>query len=209
MDKQEILNFLSEKKRVTAPVAAAEDSVDRAEKNYEMAKKKWRVGIVILLILTLAYLRFCSKGNFGLFYFNERGVIQAGGIGGLILFGGLSALLLYIKITRYIKPAEHELANALSILRQAKDTPAYQNGAKDFPAKFYNYSDVYHLWNFINEGRAETLKEAYNLLETNQFQQNQMEIQADIRRLQQDIVTTSKVNAAASVITAYNTAKKK
>lgn len=91
MDKQEILNFLSEKKRVTAPVAAAEDSVDRAEKNYEMAKKKWRVGIVILLILTLAYLRFCSKGNFGLFYFNERGVIQAGGIGGLILFGGLSA----------------------------------------------------------------------------------------------------------------------
>ncbi len=209
MDKQEILNFLSEKKRVTAPVAAAEDSVDRAEKNYEMAKKKWRGGIVILLILTLAYLRFCSKGNFGLFYFNERGVIQAGGIGGLILFGGLSALLLYIKITRYIKPAEHELANALSILRQAKDTPAYQNGAKDFSAKFYNYSDVYHLWNFINEGRAETLKEAYNLLETNQFQQNQMEIQADIRRLQQEIVTTSKVNAAASVITAYNTAKKK
>lgn len=39
MDKQEILNFLSEKNRVTAPAAAAEDSVNRAEKNYEMAKK--------------------------------------------------------------------------------------------------------------------------------------------------------------------------
>ena len=67
MDKQEILNFLSEKKRVTAPVAAAEDSVDRAEKNYEMAKKKWRVGIVILLILTLAYLRFKRKFRLVLF----------------------------------------------------------------------------------------------------------------------------------------------
>ncbi len=44
MDKQEILNFLSEKKRVTAPVAAAEDSVDRAEKNYGRIPRLIRMG---------------------------------------------------------------------------------------------------------------------------------------------------------------------
>ena len=95
------------------------------------------------------------------------------------------------------------------MLRQARTNPEYQNGARDFPAKFYNYYDISRLWNIISEGRAASLIEAYNLLETQQFQQDQMAIQEDIRRLNREIAAASKVNAAASVITAYKTSKRK
>lgn len=53
MNKQEILNYLSEKKRITAPVAAAEEQADQAQQDYAKAKKKWRPGIIILLIFAL------------------------------------------------------------------------------------------------------------------------------------------------------------
>lgn len=39
MNKQEILNYLSEKKRITAPVAAAEEQADQAQQTYMKAKK--------------------------------------------------------------------------------------------------------------------------------------------------------------------------
>ena len=39
MNKQEILNYLSEKKRITAPVAAAEEQADQAQQDYAKAKK--------------------------------------------------------------------------------------------------------------------------------------------------------------------------
>ncbi len=209
MNKQEILNYLTEKKRITAPVAAAEDRAGKARLNYEKSVKKWRVGIVILLILTVAYIWSCFTGDLGLFYIDRNGMPQAGGIGGLLLFGGLSALLLYIKINRYVKPADSEWTAARNMLRQARTNPEYQNGARDFPAKFYNYYDISRLWNIISEGRAASLIEAYNLLETRQFQQDQMAIQEDIRRLNREIAAASKVNAAASVITAYKTSKRK
>lgn len=209
MNKQEILNYLAEKKRITAPVAATEEQVHKARQNYTNATKKWRVGIVILLILTVWFLWFCTTGDLRFFYFNANGTIQAGGVGGLVLFGGIAALLLYRKITHYVKPAEAKLAEANKALQRARNNPDYQNGAKDFPAKFYNYYDIYRLWDFINEGRAESLKEAYNLLETHQFQEDQIAIQEDIRRLQHETANASKVTAAASVVNAVNSFRKK
>jgi len=207
MGKQEILDYLSEKKRLTAPVATAENNVRAAEGNYEKARKKWKWGINVSIALLILYVLLFLSGDRRLFFFNEHGTFEAGGLGGIILFGGILFLLLYIKSLRYTNPAENRLVEAQNILKQEKNKPDYINGSRNFPAKFYNYSDLFRLWNIINEERAESLKEAYNLLETQQFQQDQMAIQEDIRRLQQDTATSSKVNAAASVITAYNTAK--
>lgn len=51
MSKKEILDYLSEKKILTAPVATAENNVRAAEQNYEKARKKWKWGINILLKL--------------------------------------------------------------------------------------------------------------------------------------------------------------
>lgn len=207
MNKQEILDNLSEKKRLTAPVATAENNVRAAEQNYEKARKKWKWGINISIVFLVLFILFFLSGDRRLFFFNEHNTFQAGGLGGIILFGGISFFLIYIKKLRYTDPAESKLAEARNILKQEKNKPDYISGSKNFPAKFYNYSDIFRLWNIINEERAESLKEAYNLLETQQFQQDQMAIQEDIRRLQQETVTASKVNAAASVVTAYNTAK--
>lgn len=207
MSKEEILDDLSEKKRLTAPVATAENNVRAAERNYEKACKKWKWGIIILIVLLILWIPYFLSSDRRLFYFNEYHTFQIGGLGGIILFGGILLLLLYVKSLRYTKPAENKLAEAQNILKQEKNNPDYINGSKNFPAKFYNYSDLFRLWNFINEERAESLKEAYNLLETQQFHEDQMAIQEDIRRLQQETATSSKVTAAASVVTAYNTAK--
>ncbi len=49
MNKEEILDYLSEKKRLTAPVATAENNVRAAEQNYEKARKKWKLGRNILV----------------------------------------------------------------------------------------------------------------------------------------------------------------
>lgn len=209
MNKRELLDYLAEKKRITAPVAAAEEQVNKARQNYTNATKKWRVGIVILLIFLALYLFTFVSGDVGVFYRDPDGTVALGGTGGLILFGAITALLLYRKITHHIKPAEQKLAETNRVLQQARNNPDYQNGAKDFPAKFYNYYDIYRLWNFINEGRAESLKEAYNLLETHQFQEDQMAIQEDIRRLQHETANASKVTAAASVVNAVNSFRKK
>lgn len=210
MNKQEILNYLAEKKRITAPVAVAESNVNKAEQNYEKTTKKWKAGIIVLgVCFAFWFVGLLIGHDTNLFYLDHNGSPQIGGLGGSLLFGALLAIVLYMKQNRYVKPADHKLAEALSALEQAKNNPDYQNGAKDFPAKFYNYYDIYHLWNFINEGRADSLKEAYNLLETHQFQQDQMAIQEEIRRLQQDTATASTVTAAASVVNAVNSFRKK
>lgn len=207
MDKKEMLDYLSEKKQLTAPVATAENNVRAAEAGYEKARKKWKWGINILIVLVVLFIWYFLTGDRRLFYFDENHTFQAGGLGGIILFGGILLLLLYVKSRRYTNPAKGKLAEAQNILQQGKNKPDYRNGLKNFPEKFYNYSALVCLWKIINEERAESLKEAYNLLEMQQFQEDQMAIQEDIRRLQQETATASKVNAAASVVTAYNTAQ--
>lgn len=207
MDKKEMLDYLSEKKRLTEPVAVAENHVRAAKQDYEKARRKWKWGINILIVFVVLFIWDFLTDDRRLFYFDEHHTIQAGGLGGIILFGGILLLLLYVKSRRYTNPAKSRLAEAQNILQQEKNKPDYRNGSKNFPAKFYNYSDLFCLWKIINEERADSLKEAYNLLETQQFQEDQMAIQEDIRRLQQETATASKVNAAASVVTAYNTAQ--
>lgn len=207
MNKEEILDYLSEKKRLTAPVATAENNVRAAEQNYEKTRKKWKLGRNILVGFFIFFFLGFLFGEKNLFYIDANHNPQVGGLGGIILCGGLLIVLHFIKKKLYTHPAENKLAEAQNILKQEKNKPDYINGSKNFPAKFYNYSDLFRLWNIINEERAESLKEAYNLLEMQQFQQDQMAIQEDIRRLQQETATSSKVNATASVIAAYNTAK--
>lgn len=218
MNKKELLDYLSEKIRITAPVASAQENVNQAEWNYDKACRKYKWGIIITAVFAAAYLIFLviNENDTRLFYINEVGVLQAGGLGGILLFGGICIFLICWRQTRHIKPAEAWLDQANYILQQEINNPAYRAAAKNFPEKFYNYYDTCYLRNIINEERAENLKEAYNLLEMQKYQQNQIEIQEDIRRMQQQIAASSqaaakasKVTAAASVITAYNTAKRK
>lgn len=110
--------------------------------------------------------------------------------------------------------AKTTLANAQAALKvaqangQASITDDYVQGADGFPEKFYNYWDVLRLWNLVNENRATSLQEAFNLLETQHFQEDQLSMQAEMNRLQEDIATSSKITAVASTVTAFNTRHK-
>ena len=109
--------------------------------------------------------------------------------------------------------AKTTLANAQAALKVAQAngqesiTAAYVQGADGFPEKFYNYWDALRLWKLGNENRATSLQEAFNLLETQHFQEDQLSMQAEMNRLQADIATNSKI-AVASTVTAFNTRRK-
>lgn len=83
--------------------------------------------------------------------------------------------------------------------------PIYQNGRKGFPEKFYNYWDALRLWNLVNENRARDLQDAFNILENQHFQESQMQIQAEIKSLQEDIAASSHRAAVNSGIAAAST----
>ena|GEM_PF-1519761 len=201
MNRDEILNYLMGLRHVTAPVAIAENNLRRNQDLYDKAKKKWWLPIGICVVFTIGYMSMVGDGDKAIMTGN-----QFGGVGGLLVFGGLTVLFLYLKFSKQGK-LKRSVDGSTDILMQEKSNPEYQNGLNGFPAKFYHYSEIYRLWKLISEGRAETLKEAYNLLETQHFYEDQLSMQEEMRNLQQDIAFTGKVTAVASVVSAINTTR--
>ncbi|WP_414734685.1 hypothetical protein [Carnobacterium divergens] len=128
-------------------------------------------------------------------------------MGGAIILGSIAVVLMLRKNNYWVKPASQALQESKQVFSQEANNPNYVNGSNSFPEEFYNYSDVYRLWRLINEGRAETLKEAYSLLEQQYFYEDQMSIQEEIKCLQQDIASAAKVSTVATTLTAVNTAR--
>lgn len=119
-------------------------------------------------------------------------------------------LLIGLKIwkkKRHVDPAYNNLVNAEQVLNEAINDPNYINESQSFPSEFYNYTDTYRLWRLIDEGRASSLQDAYNLLEKQHFYEHQLSIQEEIRSLQQDPAAVARATATAATMTAYNTAK--
>ena len=177
MTTQEILQLLDEKRVLTAPAAVAWDEVQRQQNRLNKAAKRLNGPITVTLALNL------------LFAFT------------IFLLGGLIAIKYFV----FVAPAKQALANAQALYNQEISQPAYQQGMQGFPQKFYNYHDLFRLYNLIAEGRASTLPEAYNLLEMQQFQETQVNLQEEANALQADIARSSRVSAVANVVTAYNT----
>lgn len=68
MNKQEILNYLAEKKRITAPVAVAESNVNKAEQNYEKTTKNGKQeSLYWEFVLHFGLLR-CSLGMIQIYF---------------------------------------------------------------------------------------------------------------------------------------------
>ena len=190
MTREEILQYLQDKRELTAPVAVTLKNLQ--EKQAKLTKAKQFLGKTIIGMFILTLLILITDSGRGL----ERFVFLMIGI---VLFGGRRLFL--------IQPAEAELEQAQKLHNTEISQPGYINGKKNFPEKFYNYSDTYRLYKLVEEGRALTLQEAYNLLETQQFQENQLSIQEETRALQHDIASSARVAAVGSVISAFNTRK--
>lgn len=164
MDRNELLNYLDQKRMETAGVAQAQQTLSDDKNRLENAKRKWRKTIIFLWILV----------GISFFGYNPSDPNSLGSI----LFGAiLPAGLMIFKYFKYIKPLNEQIAKDQVKLNEELNNPVYQNGKNGFPEKFYNYGDVYLLWKLVSENRATTLQEAFNLLETQQYRANQMAIQ--------------------------------
>ncbi|REC32952.1 hypothetical protein CF160_11150 [Enterococcus pseudoavium] len=221
MTKNDMLNYLQRKRIATAPVATAENNVSICRNKFNSARNKFkfRIGILGFLVIFNIFLKFLSMRNpssednlngrrWKLFYYSSyNGTPQLTYLGIILI---LLILLISLKIwkkKRYVDPAYNNLVNAEQVLNDAINDPNYINEAQSFPSEFYNYTDTYRLWRLIDEGRAISLQDAYNLLEKQHFYEDQLAIQEEIRSLQQDTAVAARATAVASTMTAYNTAK--
>lgn len=183
MNTEETLNYFLTKRKIVAPVAVAEANANEKQQLLQKAKKQFGTAIISLaaigiLSILLSYIAF--------------------GIVLIIAAGGL----FYVRMNN-VKAATEAVNEAEALLSEEKSRPEYIEAAKGFPSKFYNYRDLNRLYNLVNEGRAVDTKEAYNLLETQHFQETQTEAQEEMKALQADIASSSKITAVASTITAY------
>ena len=185
MDRNELLNYLDQKRMETAGVAQAQQTLSDDKNRLENAKRKWRKTIIFLWILV----------GISFFGYNPSDPNSLGGI----LFGAiLPAGLMIFKYFKYIKPLNEQITKDQAKLNEELNNLVYQNGKNGFPEKFYNYGDVYLLWKLVSENRATTLQEAFNLLETQQYRANQMAIQEQIKAIQEDTARSAKIAAVAS-----------
>ena len=189
MTTQEILQLLDEKRVLTAPAAVAWDEVQRQQNRLNRAAKRLNGPITVTLALNLLF-------AFTIFLLEQSHLMN-----GFLLMLGLMGGLIAFKYFVFVAPAKQALANAQALYNQEIS----QQGLQGFPQKFYNYHDLFRLYNLITEGRASTLPEAYNLLEMQQFQETQVNLQEEANALQADIARSSRVSAVANVVTAYNT----
>ena len=209
MDRNETLEYLEEKRIALAPVAIAQQ--DRAPKQFksEKAEKRLRKTIIAFWVFALIGLFFGGSANEPLIYNDAAGVAQTNNMGYFLIFGVIAAIIMAVKYKFWVKPAHEILDEANQKLRQEENMPAYIEGRNGFPEEFYTYSDAYRLWKLVNEGRAESLREAYNLLEKQNFYEDQLAIQEETRSLQADTAASAKIAAIAATVAAVNTTNNK
>jgi hypothetical protein len=194
MDRNELLNYLDQKRMETAGVAQAQQTLSDDKNRLENAKRKWRKTIIFLWILV----------GISVFGYNPS---DPSSLEGILFWAILPAGLMIFKYFKYIKPLNEQITKDQAKLNEELNNPVYQNGKNGFPEKFYNYGDVYLLWKLVSENRATTLQEAFNLLETQQYRANQMAIQEQIKAIQEDTARSAKIAAVASTVSVVNSAR--
>lgn len=214
MNREEILNYLMTKRRLTAPATNAETELNNAKEHYEVASNKYIKALMWLVGLTLlfAFLTYKEK-DFRLYYHTKLGVLQFTTFTFTLIFGLVTTLIYFYRKNSIVQPAEQWLAESQEAYNIEVSKQAYIDGKKGFPAKFYNHHDCYRLYKLIEEHRADDLKEAFNLLESQHFNEAMLSMQDEMLALQQDVAasarmaaTSSAVAAAASVAAAANAA---
>ncbi|PWG00021.1 hypothetical protein [Levilactobacillus bambusae] len=179
MTKDELLNYLLEKRSDTAGVAKAKQTLATDQSKLAKGKQKFHKTIIASLIMAVLFM-----------FTDEKGV--------MMFFAVIAVAFIGLKLVLYIMPANEAIQKDQADLQTELDNPIYQAGAKGFPEKFYNYSDAFRLWKLISENRAGDLQSAFNLLETQHFQEDQMSIQEEIKGLQEDIAENARKTAANS-----------
>ncbi|WP_349603645.1 hypothetical protein [Lactiplantibacillus plantarum] len=177
MTREELLDFLKNKRSATAGVASAQQALAADQDKLAKDKKRFHKTIIGFGILAVAAL-----------------LLQSGA--SLVITSAAIAIGLFVfKYLHYLSPTNEVIQ---------KDQASLQQEANGFPEKFYNYWDALRLWKLVNENRARNLQEAFNLLETQHFQEDQLAAQEEIKSLQADIAANAHATAVNSGIAAVS-----
>ncbi|KRL00515.1 hypothetical protein [Liquorilactobacillus capillatus] len=192
MSKEEILNYLDQKKALTADLQNARHDLYVANENSLATKKKSKKRLIWSLVV-IAIVSIVGTNS----------IIRA------ILELACLALLGWV-IVKWIQQgnqAKEQINTANQKIVDARNQPSYINGMKDFPEKFYSYWTIDRLMHLVQENRATTLQDAFNVAEAQDFQNDQLSLQQQNLAVAQSTNSMSKISAAANVFTAFNTRK--
>lgn len=163
MTKEEMLDYLENKRNLTVGVNNAAVAVNNAEHAREDMKFKYKaiyIGMVVVLPIMAVVTAYAP-----LF------------VGPLVvdLWGFAIPVIIVLRITSGRK-TKKAIRDARNNLNAEYNRPEYVGGQEGFPSKFYSYTAISKLMNLIQENRAASLQEAYNLLETQGIREEQLRI---------------------------------
>lgn len=162
MTKEEMLDYLENKRKLTVGVNDAAVDVNNAEYARAAMKSKYKavyIGmVVVFLIMAVAPIKM-------MWWYEPLEYLWEFAIPVIIVLRNISGH----KTKKAIRDARNNL-NA------EYNRPEYVGGQEGFPSKFYSYTAISNLMNLIQENRAASLQEAYNLLETQGIQEEQLRI---------------------------------
>ena len=192
--KEKILKYLSQKQELTAGVQNARYQLSVSESNFLKLKTKFKRYFLLMVVVFFIGVPILSSN------------VTVVGIFGNIWFIGFIGLI-YLRFTQGSQ-SKSIIQNAKLKLENEKSKPDYINGMNDFPNKFYSYWTIDRLINLVKENRAKTLQEAYNIVENQDFQNDQLAIQQENLAVAKSTNTMASISAAANVGTFLNTRRK-
>lgn len=156
MTKEEMLDYLENKRNLTVGVNNAEHAREDMKFKYKAIYIGMVVVLPIMAVVTAYSPLFVGPLVVGLWEFAIPVII-----------------VLRITSGRKTKKAIRDARNNLNA---EYNRPEYVGGQEGFPSKFYSYTAISKLMNLIQENRAASLQEAYNLLETQGIREEQLRI---------------------------------
>ncbi|WP_125545787.1 hypothetical protein [Levilactobacillus lindianensis] len=199
MTKEEILTYLFAKRDLTAGVQDARHDAYEAKQAFE-AKTKSLKRQTIWIAVGGFFLTPIVVGMVAKILGDIIGLIGIFAWWGALIY----AVILYFQKK---KAAAQVVEQANEKVTQAMSEQAYIDGKADFPDKFYSFWTIDRLIHLINENRATSLQEAFNVAETQDFQNDQLSLQQENLAVSQSTNKMSAISAAANVFTAFNTRK--
>ncbi len=164
MTREEMLGYLENKRNLTVGVNNAAVAVNNAEYARAAMKSKYKaiyIGMVVVLLVMAVVPRSIQM----MWWYEPLGYLWEFAIPVIIVLRNISGH----KTKKAIRDARNNL-NA------EYNRPEYVGGKEGFPSKFYSYAAISRLMNLIQENRATSLQEAYNLLEAQGIQEKQLEM---------------------------------
>ena len=158
-----MLDYLENKRNLTVGVNNAAVAVNNAEHAREDMKFKYKaiyIGMVVVLPIMAVVTAYAP-----LF------------VGPLVVCLWEFAIPVIIVLRNISgRKTKKAIRDARNNLNAEYNRPEYVGGQEGFPSKFYSYTAISRLMNLIQENRAASLQEAYNLLETQGIREEQLRI---------------------------------